>query len=73
MKGLKVNVLRHIFPFFHHRDQLENNPRHQAFGVFYDDAESPGIAAQNPVNQVSVCRIIASWVVHLFDQTGQPA
>jgi len=72
MKSLQVNVLRHIFPVFRYRNQFENDLRHQAFRIFNNRSESTGIPAQNPVNQVFVCRIIAKWVVHLFDQTAEP-
>lgn len=72
MKSLQVDILCHIFPVLRHQDHFENDLRHQAFGIFYNRFKSPGIPTQNPVNQVFVSRIITKWVVHLFDQTGQP-
>jgi hypothetical protein len=66
MKCLEIDILRHIFPVFRNRDHFENDLGYQAFGIFYDNAKSPGISAQNPVNQESVCRIIANWVVHFL-------
>ena len=52
------------------RDHFENDLGYQFFGIFYNDPESPGIPAQNPVNQFFIRRIISNVMVHVFDQTA---
>ena len=70
MKSLQVDILGQVFPVFSSRNHLENDLGHQVFSILNNDAERPGIPAQNPVYQLFVFRIISNTMVHVLDQTA---
>lgn len=71
MKNPEIDILRKIFTVFSIGYQFENDPCNQVLRIFNNNAKSPVVPAQNPVNQLFVCRIISNGIVHLMDETGK--
>ena len=67
----EVDILGQVLTVLSNRDHLKNNLGDQVFCIFYNDPKCPVISAQNPVNQLLICRIMSDIWVHVNDETGR--